>query len=247
MTNSCDGLKLNQFLYECLLQGKAPSKMQQSSREAGPQSQPPYKMLLSENASLKEQMRAKEQSWDTERKRLLNTLTAARNNQSQNSLKRIQGLEEQLRHQQNEAEQVKKHWAAEFERFKGSWTAKDAVQERVKAMKDNFDKTWTERNRNWENRFSAREQQFQAHLKTLQEDCERKVSQVILERDNLIAKLISDKQCLDVESVESLARLKQKEEDLEKSRAEWDVKHKALDDLQLLKQKNADLQVSHLS
>ncbi len=67
---------------ECFLQNQAPSRNLHSSRDAGFQSQE-LQRLAKENASLKEQIKVKEQSWNLEKKRLLKTRRADKNSQSE--------------------------------------------------------------------------------------------------------------------------------------------------------------------
>ncbi len=178
-------------------------------------------------------------------------------------------------------ENVRKHWFAEFKRVNAAAVVKnkqlrESCASKVKEMKDSFDNKLKEVNQDWENRFAAREEEVATELKTLQEGWEKRLSQVILEKDDLIAKTQNEKKALESEILESSAKLQEKEQEIIQSGEGWKTKTEALEDqlrcelaakkeslekareesirvsqleeeLKLRHQQNNDLQVSHTS
>lgn len=84
----------------------------------------------------------------------------------------IFSLRDRLHFQKMETEKVKKSWKAEQDQFN--------------EMKPSFDKAATQLNEEWEVRWIVRQRETAAELETLQRGCEKKVSQVIQDKDDLI-------------------------------------------------------------
>ncbi|KAL7390127.1 hypothetical protein ABVT39_015528 [Epinephelus coioides] len=84
----------------------------------------------------------------------------------------ICSLRDRLHFQKMETEKVKKSWKAEQDQFN--------------EMKPSFDKAATQLNEGWEVWWIVRQRETAAKLETLQQGCEKKVSQVIQDKDDLI-------------------------------------------------------------
>ncbi|KAL6099462.1 uncharacterized protein ACO6RY_01280 [Pungitius sinensis] len=83
-------------------------------------------------------------------------------------------------------------------------------------------------NLEWEKRWFAREEEYSARLKTLQDDFDRKNSQIIMEKDNLITNTTSEKRALEKLNL-SEVKLKQQESKMILMEAEWKINLAALE------------------
>ncbi|XP_039633398.1 DNA ligase 1-like [Perca fluviatilis] len=176
------------------------------------------KKLATENAALRKWTAIKQLRWEQEKKKLLyekdflvSTLNMAKcdmvkalvfarasqkkfDTQGEGKKDKLRSLTESLYFHMMETEKVKKSWKAEWDQ--------------LSEMKLSFDKMLIQLNKEWESRAIARQKEVAAELETLQQDCEKKVSQVIQEKDEVIASVRKEMMALIEGNLESLAKVR---------------------------------------
>ncbi|XP_026202762.1 coiled-coil domain-containing protein 89-like [Anabas testudineus] len=206
-------------------------------KKARKQAKKQNKELASQNAALKEQMAAKELSWEQEKRKLMKALESARAKKVQEKEKEIRSLQNALREQEMETQRVTQYWKGEYDRVTAFWKEENdritlTWENETKAVKDASKKNLMALNAEWEERWRVREEELVAQIKTLQEETDKKVSQVILEKDDLITKITQEKTSFEEQCAESSAKLKEKEQELLQSQAEMNRKaEQSLQDL----------------
>ncbi|XP_026204941.1 golgin subfamily A member 6-like protein 22 [Anabas testudineus] len=214
-----------------------PSPLELDLKKAQTQAKNQNEELASQYAALKEQMAAKELSWEQERKKLMKALESARANQNQTHLgrkikqkeKEIRSLHNALHEQEVETQRVTQYWKGEYDRVTSFWKEEnDRItliwENETKAIKAASDKNLMDLNAEWEERWHVRQEELGAQIKTLQEETDKKVSQVILEKDDLISKIPQEKTSFEARCAESSAKLEEKEQELLQSQAEMNRK-----------------------
>ncbi|XP_032365875.1 golgin subfamily A member 6-like protein 22 [Etheostoma spectabile] len=176
--------------------------------------------LVSQNAGLEE-----------EKLKLLTALrserTIRKNARKENKIKEmeknveIESLKKSLEAEKKISLSAKVHWSGEFNRIVGVFKQE---QEKIRETQEN----------RFNEILSAMQGQnlitMDAKLRTLAEDSERKVSQVIREKDELIHKITEENTALEVKYLESNAELMEKERRIIQSEAEVGIKLTALKD-----------------
>lgn len=85
---------------------------------------------------------------------------------------------------------AKRYWGQKLKRVTSQWKEQniktaETWQKEVEEIKASVDKTLMALNLTWENQWFVREEEVAAKFKALLEDSDRRVSQVILEKDEL--------------------------------------------------------------
>lgn len=254
------------------------------------------KKLATENAVLREWTAIKQLRWEQEKKKLLyendflvstlyiakcdmvNALVFARASQkkfdTQGVGKKINRTFKENKDKVRSLTESMCFHMMETEKVKNSWKAE---QDQLNEMKLSFDKMLIQLNEEWESRGIARQKEVAAELETLQQDCEKKVSQVIQEKDDVITSVRKEMMALIEGNLESLAKVRaletqicqrqaeEKEEsfkkiqELQKQSREveekWLIKEqewlnkvsKMEEEMKLLIQQYVELQVHHVS
>ncbi|KAL6117036.1 uncharacterized protein ACO6RY_14906 [Pungitius sinensis] len=113
-------------------------------------------------------------------------------------------------------------WEQEKAKIMKALESEMSVRKQAEADKKVIEKV----NLEWEKRWFVREEEYSARLKTLQDDFDRKNSQIIMEKDNLITNTTSEKR----EKLNlSEAKLKHQESKMILMEAEWKINLTALE------------------
>ncbi|XP_078122832.1 uncharacterized protein LOC144528218 [Sander vitreus] len=185
------------------------------------------KKLATENAVLREWTAIKQLRWEQEKKKLLyekdflvstlymarcdmvNALVFARASQkkfdTQGVGKKINGTFKENKDKVRSLTENLYFHMMETEKVKNSWKAE---QDQLNEMKLSFDKMLIQLNEEWESRGIVRQKEVAAELETLQQDCEKKVSQVIQEKDDVITSVRKEMMALIEGNLESLAKVR---------------------------------------
>ncbi|KAL6113169.1 uncharacterized protein ACO6RY_11511 [Pungitius sinensis] len=115
-------------------------------------------------------------------------------------------------------------WEHEKAKIMKALESEMSVRKQAEADKKVIEKV----NLEWEKRWFVREEEYSARLKTLQDDFDRKNSQIIMEKDNLITNTTSEKRALEKLNL-SEAKLKQQESKMILMEAEWKINLTALE------------------
>ncbi|KAL6119981.1 uncharacterized protein ACO6RY_04434 [Pungitius sinensis] len=115
-------------------------------------------------------------------------------------------------------------WEQEKAKIMKALESEMSVRKQTEADKKVIEKV----NLEWEKRWFVREEEYSARLKTLQDDFDRKNSQIIMEKDSLITNTTSEKRALEKLSL-SEAKLKQQESKMMLMEAEWKINLTALE------------------
>ncbi|KAL6118093.1 uncharacterized protein ACO6RY_15755 [Pungitius sinensis] len=109
-------------------------------------------------------------------------------------------------------------WEQEKAKIMKALESEMSVRKQAEADKKVIEKV----NLEWEKRWFVREEEYSARLKTLQDNFDRKNSQIIMENDNLITNTTSEKRALEKLNL-SEAKLKQQESKMILMEAEWKI------------------------
>eukprot|EP00064_Thunnus_orientalis_P025555 superscaffoldBa00013200_g25943 len=187
----------------------------------------------------------------------------------------VHSMKKKLHLQRQEITKVIKHWTTEYDQVTKFWKEEHnkisaACEKKSAELESSFERTIAKLHAEWESRFVCQEMAA-TDLKTVQEDLERKVRQVTLEKSDLIATIKENKKAL----FDNMVKISQKEVALRKNDTDWRAKYDALEhqfavkqtsseklhqeiedewrrksrqmeeDIKLLMQKNAELQLYH--
>ncbi|XP_044207381.1 nuclear matrix constituent protein 1a-like [Thunnus albacares] len=268
-----------------------PGRVLQALRRALLDSKTVNQQLAAENSALKEQMACREIDWEHKYQELLDekailVKTANKNHQQfddhcrkmdmklRGKVEEVHSLRKDLHHHKVEIRRVIKYWQQEYEKMTAFWKSENdkiskVCQEEKAELECSSNKTVTELKATWESKWSQQEKVL-AEQKTLQEDLERKLSQVTHEKQDLISVVREKKKAL----VENMFQLSQREVASKQSEAAWRRKYESLEDgfkmemqrqrqqleeewrhkasqmeeeIKLLNEENAQLQVRHIS
>nr|XP_040043692.1 calponin homology domain-containing protein DDB_G0272472-like [Gasterosteus aculeatus aculeatus]XP_040043693.1 calponin homology domain-containing protein DDB_G0272472-like [Gasterosteus aculeatus aculeatus] len=191
--------------------------------------------LYLENAVLKEQMVTKEVSWEQEKAKIVKALQSERSirTQAEADRKALEKQKEELTSFlcQTLLEEKNKFNSAiesliviaQNEKYKENWIKENNITFSMNKVDIvNLDSTW-------EKRWLVREEEHSARIKTLQDDFDRKKSQITPEKDHLITNETSEKKSLEEQNW-SEAKQKWQESEMILVEAEWKLKLTALED-----------------
>ncbi|XP_029303864.1 calponin homology domain-containing protein DDB_G0272472-like [Cottoperca gobio] len=199
--------------------------------------------LAAENAALKEQT----VSWEKEKKKLLDekdslvsTLFMAKKDMVK-ALGSARAIDKLFDTQRKEINRICKEKTEEVCSLKESLHFQKMETEKAEQfckaecdqldeMKLSFDKTVIQLNEEWESRWLVRQKEVAAELETLQRDCEKKTSQVIQEKDDVITRVRKEMMALEGGNLDSLAKVSAIKMEIRQSETEWQTKHKVLED-----------------
>ncbi|XP_037609645.1 trichohyalin-like [Sebastes umbrosus] len=211
--------------------------------------------LAAENAALREQMAAKESGWELEKNKILIQVQNDLQTKEQEKQEVTDSLSQSLLQKQNEIVMIKQLW----------------TEKCIKACE-----AWKEENREIREtcvrELQSALDQKNLMVKSLQDESDRKVSQVVLEKDDLITRMTTAKMALEAEWTTKLAaledqtlknevrlkekemqllqsevQLKEKEMQLLQSEAKWSTKLAPLEDqIRLQTDTTTDLQAQLL-
>ncbi|XP_074506605.1 uncharacterized protein LOC141776734 [Sebastes fasciatus] len=193
--------------------------------------------LAAENAALTEQMAAKESGWELEKNKILIQVQSDLQTKEQEKQEVTDSLNQSLLEKQNEILMVNQGWTEKCEKACEAW------KEENREIRETC-----------ERELQSALDQKNLMVKSLQDESDRKVSQVVLEKDDLITGLTTAKMALEVltlkkemQLIQSEVRLKEKEMQLLQSEAEWSTKLAALEDqIRLKTDTTTDLQAQLL-
>ncbi|XP_077936938.1 uncharacterized protein LOC120825921 [Gasterosteus aculeatus] len=166
--------------------------------------------LYLENTVLKEQMVTKEVSWEQEKAKIVKALQSERSIRTQAEADR-KALEKQK-------EELTSFLCQTLLEEKNKFNS--AIESLI---------AQNEKYSTWEKRWLVREEEHSARIKTLQDDFDRKKSQITPEKDNLITNETSEKKSLEEQNW-SEAKQKWQESEMILVEAEWKLKLTALED-----------------
>ncbi|KAL6116765.1 uncharacterized protein ACO6RY_14714 [Pungitius sinensis] len=115
-------------------------------------------------------------------------------------------------------------WEQEKAKIMKALESEMSVRKQAEADKKVIEKV----NLEWEKRWFVREEEYSARLKTLQDNFDRKNSQIIMEKDNLITNTTSEKRAHEKLNL-SEAKLKHQESKMILMEAEWKINLTALE------------------
>ncbi|KAL6098077.1 uncharacterized protein ACO6RY_13465 [Pungitius sinensis] len=115
-------------------------------------------------------------------------------------------------------------WEQEKAKIMKALESEMSVRKQAEADKKVIEKV----NLEWEKRWIVREEEYSERLKTLQDDFDRKNSQIIMEKDNLITNTTSEKRALEKLNL-SEAKLKHQESKMILMEDEWKINLTALE------------------
>ncbi|XP_074474764.1 uncharacterized protein LOC141757816 [Sebastes fasciatus] len=193
--------------------------------------------LAAENAALREQMAAKESGWELEKNKILIQVQNDLQTKEQEKQEVTDSLNQSLLEKHNEILMVNQGWTEKCEKACEAW------KEENREIRETC-----------ERELQSALDQKNLMVKSLQDESDRKVSQVVLEKDDLITGLTTAKMALEVltlkkemQLIQSEVRLKEKEMQLLQSEAEWSTKLAALEDqIRLKTDTTTDLQAQLL-
>ncbi|XP_074474297.1 uncharacterized protein LOC141757609 [Sebastes fasciatus] len=193
--------------------------------------------LAAENAALTEQMAAKESGWELEKNKILIQVQNDLQTKEQEKQEVTDSLNQSLLEKHNEILMVNQGWTEKCEKACEAW------KEENREIRETC-----------ERELQSALDQKNLMVKSLQDESDRKVSQVVLEKDDLITGLTTAKMALEVltlkkemQLIQSEVRLKEKEMQLLQSEAEWSTKLAALEDqIRLKTDTTTDLQAQLL-
>ncbi|XP_044204777.1 nucleoporin alm1-like [Thunnus albacares] len=152
----------------------------------------------------------------------------------------VHSMKKKLHLQRQEITKVIKHWTTEYDQVTKFWKEEHnkisaACEKKSAELESSFERTIAKLHAEWESRFVCQEMAA-TDLKTVQEDLERKVRQVTLEKSDLIATIKENKKAL----FDNMVKISQKEVALRKNDTDWRAKYDALEHQFAVKQTSSE-------